>query len=884
MSVLNEVRKRSLIDALPYWDIQDGVMFLADGRMEVGVELQFPPALFLTDGGLEMVFRQLKGVIRNAVPQGQRLRLIMDVGPVGPPGVAPYRTQTTSTGELSRLLGEKRAEFYEQLASLPGEVLAWRAYLTVTVGEKRLGTSPNLLAYALGRMVSALRTKTHIGYTAEEFQERLLEAQAVRARLLSFLGSAGLPARPMDTDATFGLCFRFLNPTLKHVTPPRYSPTWQVFPDAVPQHFAGVAPPTLRAQLAKTELNNSRLHELDLGWRKVRMLSLVHAPDETMYGMINHLLETSGEFYLVVDLMHEPYDKAIGRLKASARKFYSASIDTKVYVDPNVRTGLAETEAAIEHITASGDHVFQVGVSLVVVGGESKELEARITQAFSASGAVPGSPFLILQNGLFEPYTQCLPFGGVSIDHRLSMLETNAAHFFPVGGPWTGQARPVAMFHNRWKSLTFLDPFDPGLTNWNALIVGGSGQGKSFFAQYLITELLRQDDVDVIIVDRGRGYEKTVELLGGAMIDVEPGGQTAINPFDLEPGQTAPDEEKTVFLGSLIRAMVGGVDPRLEAEEDAIIGTAVRNAYARKTDEVFENGAFHPKFDGLQLSDFVRTLSNLERVGDKTVTDQDKQLADALARTLQNWTGKTPYGAFVDRPTSVPFSGARVVCYDTSKFQLDSPLATVGIMLIADLVWRRVRADGTRRKVVIFDECWALLNIPAAASFMVELYRRFRRYNAAVWSISQSMQDFQRPEAHGILQNTTYHYLLRTPGEDEVVRELLHLPEAAMEAFRNLRRVDGMYSEVLAWVRTETGSVGDVIWVRPTPLDLWTFTTSALAMARRDEAIRAAGGDLLSALNTLAYGEQGPSPVVSPAHRKAASRRPAAAGQPGAGP
>ncbi|WP_102128481.1 ATP-binding protein [Deinococcus planocerae] len=855
MSRLTQARTRSLLDALPYWDLRGGTMFLADGRMEVGVEVQFPPALFLTGGGLELVLRQLKGVLRNAVPQGQRLRLTVEVGPVGAAGIAPYRAETTSPVPLARLLGEKRAEFYEGLAELPGEVLRWRAYLSVTVGEKRLGTRPNLLSYALGSAVPLLRRKTHIGYTAPEFEERLLEAGAVRQRLLHFLASAGLEARAMTDEDVFSLCFRFLNPALKHLPVPGYRPTWQVLPAEVLERFGGLAPPTLRAQLAKSELDNSRPHELGLGWRRARMLGLVHSPDETAYGMINHLLDASGELYLVVDLQHDPYNKAMQRLKSSARKFYSASVDTNVYVDPNVRTGLAEAEAAIEHITAAGDHVYQVGVSLVVLGADSKDLESRITRAFGASASVPGSPFLILQHGLLAPFTQCLPFGGELIDQRLSLLETNAAHFFPLGAPWAGHRRPTAMFHNRWKALTFLDPFDPGMTNWNALIVGGSGQGKTFFAQYMITELLRQDDVDVIIVDRGRSYEKTVELLGGAMIDVEPGGQTAINPFDLAPGETAPDEDKIAFLAGVVRAMVGGVVPRLEAEEDALIGTALRAAYLRKTDEVFEGGEFRPRLGEVRLSDFVRTLSNLERVGDKTVTAEDRHLADTLARTLQNWTGKTPYGSFVDRTTSVPLSGARLVCYDTSRFQLDSPLATVGIMLIADLVWRRVRGDRTRRKVVIFDECWALLTIPAAAHFVVELYRRFRRYNAAVWSVSQSMADFQRPEAHGILQNTTYHYLLRTPGEEEAVRDLLHLPQAAMEAFLDLKRVDGVYSEVLAWVRTETGSLGDVIWVRPTPLDLWTFTTSAQAMARRDEAIARAGGDLRAALTALAYGQ-----------------------------
>jgi conjugal transfer ATP-binding protein TraC len=858
MSLMTKTRARNLVDELPYWEIVDGIMFLTDGRVEIGAEVQFPPALFLTAGGMEMLVRQLKNVIRNAVPQGQRLRLVIEVAPSGKAALAPYRAETTSHDPMAAMIGDKRAEYYEDLAALPNELLQWRAFLTVSLGEKRLAGAPNLAAYTLGRALPFMRQRTHQGFTNAEFEQIMDMATNARTRLVNFLASAGFAPRAMSNQDVFGVCYRYFNPGLKHVPTPHYTPTWQWLPEEAIAKYDGLSPPTLRTQVAKSELDNTHLHEITLGWKRVRMMGLVQNPDETHAGMMNALLDSSGEFYLVIDLLHEPYDQAINRLKSMARRFYSATADTSVYADPNVRTGLRETEAAIEHMTANGDHVFQVGVNLIVVGSSSKDLEDRITRAYSVAAAVPGSPFMVLQNGLITPFMQSAPFGGESVDQRTSLLETNAAHFFPVGAPWRGAERPVALFHNRWKSLTYLDPFDPQMTNWNALIVGGSGQGKTFFAQYLITELTRQDDVDVIIVDRGRGYEKTVELLGGVMIDVEPGGEMAVNAFDLPPGEVEPDEEKLAFLGALVRTMVGNVNARSDAEEDALISSALRATYTRKTDEVLRAGEYVKTFEGALLRDFVKTLTNLERIGEKTVTAEDKRLADGLARTLQNWTGKTPFGSFVDRPTNIPVRGARVVCYDTSKFRLDSPLAAVGTMLIADLVWQRVRADRSRRKVVIFDECWALLDIPAAANFMVELYRRFRRYNAAAWSISQSLMDFQRPQANGILQNTNFYYLLRLPGEDEVVRDLLKLSDNAMEAFRSLKRVNGLYSEVLAWVRRESSTEGDVIWVRPSPMDYWAFTTSARDMVLRDETLKKHNNDLLKTLLELAYAQDAP--------------------------
>ena len=123
--------------------------------------------------------------------------------------------------------------------------------------------------------------------------------------------------------------------------------------------------------------------------------------------------------------------------------------------------------------------------------------------------------------------------------------------------------------------------------------------------------------------------------------------------------------------------------------------------------------------------------------------------------------------------------------------------------------------DLSRKKIVVLDEVWSLLKLPQAASFIVELYRRFRRYNAAAYAVTQSLEDFQTEAARGILQNTTYHYLLRLPTEDDLVQKLLNLSDRAMDTFRTLSSKKGSYSEALTWIRQEDGLEGGVIVLRP---------------------------------------------------------------------
>src|SRR5437879_9729084 len=52
--------------------------------------------------------------------------------------------------------------------------------------------------------------------------------------------------------------------------------------------------------------------------------------------------------------------------------------------------------------------------------------------------------------------------------------------------------------------------------------------------------------------------------------------------------------------------------------------------------------------------------------------------------------------------------------------------------------------------ITVLDECWFLLDSPALAPEVVQLYRTARKRNSSVWGISQTVEDFvgTRSEEH----------------------------------------------------------------------------------------------------------------------------------------
>ena len=836
LTILNRPREHSLTEEFAYWEIHEGLMFLEDGRAEVGVELLLKPTLLLSQSELEGLLYMVRSVLRNGVPQGTRARLYVEASPAPEGVVEAYRQAYAPGHPVARALAEERYRHWRTLWER-GEVMERRAFLTVSFGRRR----PKRLPFGKAELAGLVK-----------------EGGKIRERIRMIARGRGVEVREMDDQAVFGLAYRYLNPGLRLSGVPRYRPTWQRYPRVAVEKMPGLRPPTLRAQLLRSEVDNSYREVLYVGGRWLSMFSLYTIPDETYTEMGDVLaLAGGGEYYLVTDFYHEPYERALKALKARARRFYAASANTETYVDPNVVIGQQETEGAIAHISQTGDHVYRVGVSLILIEREREALERRASQVVGRLSEIPGNPFRQLKNGLFEPWKNRAPFSGGISDEVVSLLESNAADLVPLTGAWKGHDQPVVLFHNRFRSLTYLDPFTPRTANWNGIVAGGSGSGKTFFTQYVLADLLRRDEVDVVILDRGRNYEALVEAFGGAFIDIRPGGATSVNMFDLEEGEAEPSPEKLQDVLRFLRAILPPGDDRTEeAVENAILEAAIEQTYKRASPDVPQaDGSYKKVYQGARLSDLAQTLVLLDEVGSRPASPSEKEVARKLALRLQSWVGDSPKGQFLDRPTSVPLSQARVVCYELEGLKDD--LEVIGTLLIADLVWKRAKKNQERRVLVVLDEAWKVFQSPYASRLIEELYRRFRFLGGGIWSITQSLADFAGEGPKALLQNTSFHFLLRlsrSEAELTVMREVLSMPDRAIAVHGGLTGVKGVYAEALAWIRTGEGREGEVIAVRPSPVDYWLFTSTKEEVAQRREMVKRYGGDVMRAVRALAYG------------------------------
>ena len=240
----------------------------------------------------------------------------------------------------------------------------------------------------------------------------------------------------------------------------------------------------------------------------------------------------------------------------------------------------------------------------------------------------------------------------------------------------------------------------------------------------------------VSILERGDSYGPLVELMGGRIINVDLDGRETLNPWDLPPGETCPSNEKVAFLKNLTRQMLGDSPGSDSSLVDNVLTDAIPKVYKRCAIR-YSNPI--PTFNDLreELANW-RDAEKMQRTIDE---------AHLAAIKLRSWTGESGiYANLFDRSTTMRLDSDWLF-FNVEGLSSDPRLETAMSMLIARAMAERAAGKSAQPSITVLDECWFLLDSPALAPEVVQLFRTARKRNASVWGISQTVEDFVGTEA-----------------------------------------------------------------------------------------------------------------------------------------
>ena len=173
---------------------------------------------------------------------------------------------------------------------------------------------------------------------------------------------------------------------------------------------------------------------------------------------------------------------------------------------------------------------------------------------------------LASEDGLHLPTFCCaMPLGGNNLSMEVmgklgrtrKMFMSNAVSLVPIFGEWRGndaQLPPVLLLNGRKGAVFGWTPFQSE-TNYNVVIVGQSGSGKSVVMQEMMFGLIEAGG-SAVVIDDGYSFRNSCEILGGTHIDFSD-PQLQLNPFaaiDAEAIQSDVDFAENVY--SMLTAFI----------------------------------------------------------------------------------------------------------------------------------------------------------------------------------------------------------------------------------------------------------------------------------------------------------------------------------------
>ena len=351
-----------------------------------------------------------------------------------------------------------------------------------------------------------------------------------------------------------------------------------------------------------------------------------------------------------------------------------------------------------------------------------------------------------------EGFLSVLPCGANMFKEQFERVlpASSVANLYPFN--YSGKTDPKGFFIGRDKYGTnILVDFDrraEDKTNANCLILGNSGQGKSYLMKLILTNL-RESGKRIISLDPEAEYEELTNALGGCYIDFM-SGEYIINPLepksfgeaDKEYDQTTPEAFRRVtrlsqhiaYLKDFFRAYKDFNDEQLDTLE--IILTKLYKNFGI-TD--------YTDYDKLSKTDYP-IMSDLYELLEKEYKGyQHNQKNIYREKTLQELC--LGLHSMCVGTESKYFNGHtnivddKFLCFGV-KGLMDTNRRLKDAMLFNVLSYMTNELLGKGNTVAAIDELYLFLTNMTAIEYIRNASKRVRKKDSAVILASQNIEDF----------------------------------------------------------------------------------------------------------------------------------------------
>jgi conjugal transfer ATP-binding protein TraC len=438
--------------------------------------------------------------------------------------------------------------------------------------------------------------------------------------------------------------------------------------------------------------------------------------------------------------------------------------------DPASEAKFKETDALLRRLNEQNDHLTEMTFTVGLRAKDDLYLRRAMTALMNTQSSLHQSEMEETQLSTFDAYLETIPWLYGKVFNHHSILTSNAIHFLPFFGETKSEERACVVFRSKQGSLFTIDPTAPRLANYNWLVSGTSGAGKSFFVNSLLLQSLPLNP-RVFIVDIGGSYNKITEFLGGRVLSLDTDKSNQVGPFFMSRSLDEKEERRRREHIELVFQEMCRDEGKLPSiEERAILHDQLLGFFEAK--ELPE----HP----------IRALQ------DKLLEIEDPK-AKRLALLLRRFAHGSAFGDFLDHSSPLEINDS-IVTFDLKGLKEFDDLLRVVELIVCSAIWKSLRERDRFTYIVLDEVAFSLLR--TQPQFVDELISTVRKHFAGVVICVQGLEKITSNAAGGaILANTNFKAILQQRGDARGYEEPLGLKDIEAKVIRSLERRKGSYSE-----------------------------------------------------------------------------------------
>lgn len=490
---------------------------------------------------------------------------------------------------------------------------------------------------------------------------------------------------------------------------------------------------------------------------------------------IHHIpIETSKAMRMIKDHMMDVNAQIANNQKRSIQQGVTYDL-----ISPDLMLSQKQTRDLIDDVIGNDQKLYYITFTVCLFADSKEELDEN-TKTLVSIANKHLCPIKTLDFQQEQGLNDSLPLCIRSLEVKRLYTTQSASVFIPYTSLELYQKEGVFYGLNQISNNMILYSRLSG-RNYNGLIFGESGTGKSFAAKSeMVSVLLRSDKNVVCVIDPEAEYVGLAKALKGKVVDLSPGSQTYVNPLDMDidyDGESDPVGMKVEYIISMIEIMLGqgrSIDPQAKT----VVTRCVNAIYRPYLDQMAKL-----KSAGSDITCDKEAMPTLNDLYNELLVQPEPE-AHTMASILEVYV-QGSFATFAHRSNIE--TDKNFVVYNIRN--LGTGMKDLGLHVCLNDIWNKMienRKKGLWTWIYI-DEFYLLLQSDSAAKFLMQVWKRARKWHGVPTGIMQNTEDLLRSaDSRNIINNTSFVMMLSLPKLDRTnLGDLLQIPDSQLEYITN---------------------------------------------------------------------------------------------------